>query len=289
MTQEVSMEFQTGIVESADGTAVSHRVVGGGGTPVVLVHGGIQAAQSFQRLAEILSSRYRVYIPERRGRRPGAPVGENYGLAREGEDLEALLRAVDARHVFGLSSGAVIALYTAIEYGGVDKLALYEPPLTIDGATPAAWLPQFEHALTTSGHAAAVVAVLKGTGDRSPLMLLPTWALINLVRIVLQVDKRTHARHDIALGDLVPTMRLDGIVTKESVALVNPRIEELRSQVLLLGGEKSAHQLRLGLDALSRRLPDAERVELQGVGHIAADNRGAPQRVARLLEDFWTD
>ena len=283
------MEFRTGMVESADGTAVSHRVVGGSGAPVVLVHGGIQAAQSFQRLAQMLSSRYTVYIPDRRGRRPGAPIGEGYGLAREGEDLEALLRAVEARRVFGLSSGAVIALYTAIEYGGIDKLALYEPPLTIDGATPAAWLPKFEHALTTSGPPAGVAAVLKGTGDRSPLLLLPNWALTSLARLVLQLDRITHAQHDIALRDLVPTMRLDGIVTEQSVALINPRIEELRSQVLLLGGEKSARQLHLGLDALSRRLPDAERIELRGVGHIAADNRGAPQQVARLLEEFWAD
>lgn len=283
------MNVRAGTVVSADSTVVSHRVFGDGGPPVVLVHGGIQASQSFRRLARILSSRYTVYIPDRRGRRADVPAGRSYGLAREGEDLEALLRAVEARRVFGLSSGAVIALYTALEFGGIDKLVLYEPPLTIDGATPAAWLPQFERALTTSGPAAAVAAVLKGTGDRSALTRLPSWALTTLARIVLALDAKMHPRGDIALRDLVPTMRLDGIVTQQSVELVNPRIAELRSQVLLLGGQKSAHQLHLGLDALSRRLPDARRVQLQGVGHIAADNRGAPQQVAKLLDDFWAN
>lgn len=283
------MNFRTGTVLSADGTAISHRVVGEGGTPVVLVHGGIQAAQSFRRLADMLSTRYTVYIPERRGRRPDAPVGQNYGLAREGEDLEALLRGVQARRVFGLSSGAVIALYTAIQYGGIDKLAVYEPPLTIDNAKPAAWLPKFEHTLASSGPAAGVAAVLQGTGDRSPLMRLPTWALTSLARIVLAVDAKTHAPEDIALRDLVPTMLLDGIVTQQSVALVNPRIDELRAQVLLLGGQKSAYQLHLGLDALNSRLSNAKRVELKRTGHIAADNRGVPQQVARLLDDFWAD
>lgn len=283
------MNYRTGEVMSADGTAVSHRVFGDGGTPVVLVHGGLQGAQSFRRLAEMLSSRHTVYIPDRRGRRPNVPAGENYGLVREGEDLEALLRAVDARRVFGLSSGAIIALYTAIQYGVVEKLALYEPPLTIDGAEPAAWLPRFEHALATSDSAAGMTEIVKGTGDRSPLMRLPNWVLTNLLRIALKVDAKTHAPDDVALRDLVPTMRLDGIVTRQSVALVNPRIEELRADVLLLGGEKSAHQLHLGLDALSKRLPNAERVELKKIGHIAADNRGAPQHVARLLEKFWAD
>ncbi|MED5814616.1 alpha/beta hydrolase [Mycolicibacterium sp. 050232] len=283
------MNFRTGSVVSADGTEVSHRVVGEDGPSVVLVHGGIQAAQSFRRLAELLSSKFTVYVPDRRGRRPDVPAGEDYGLAREGEDLDALLRAVGARRVFGLSSGAIVALYTAIQFGGIDKLALYEPPLTIDGAQPAAWLPRFEDALTRSGPAAGVTAVLKGTGDNSPLMALPNWALTTLARIALAIDAKTHAPEDLALRDLVPTMRLDGIATLQSVALVNPRIEELRSGVLLLGGEKSAHQLHLGLDALSKRLPNAKRIELKRIGHIAADNRGAPQRVAQLLESFWQE
>lgn len=283
------MNYRTGTVSSADGTAVTHRIVGAGGTPIILVHGGIQAAQSFRRLADILGARYTVYIPDRRGRRPEVPAGENYGLAREGEDLQALLSAVGARRVFGLSSGAIIALYTAIRYGGVDQLALFEPPLTIDGATRAAWLPKYERALTTSGPAAAVTEVLKGTGDRSPLMLLPKWALTALIGVALAVDARRHAADDLALRDLVPTMRLDGIATLQSVDLLNPRIEELCCDVLLLGGQKSAHQLHLGLDALAGRLPNANRVELRGVGHIAADNRGAPHKVARLLDDFWAD
>lgn len=73
------------------------------------------------------------------------------------------------------------------------------------------------------------------------------------------------------------------------MALVNPRIAEVRSEVLLLGGEKSARPLGAGLDALSRRLPNTKRIELKGTGHVAADNRGVPQEVARLLEDFFAD
>jgi pimeloyl-ACP methyl ester carboxylesterase len=283
------VSYRTGSVLSADGTTVTHRVVGNGATPIVLVHGGIQAAQNFQRLAVMLSPRYTVYIPDRRGRRPEVPAGERYGLAREGEDLDALLRAVEARRVFGLSSGAIIALYTAIQYTGVEKLALYEPPLTIDGADPAAWFPRFEHAIAVSDFAAAMVEVLKGTGDSSPLMLLPRWALTPLLRIALAKEAKGHPPGDIALRDLIPTMRLDGVVQRESVGLVNPRIVELRSEVLLLSGENSARPLGVAVDALDRRLPKAQRVELKGTGHVAADNHGVPQDVARVLGDFFAD
>jgi pimeloyl-ACP methyl ester carboxylesterase len=281
------VSYRTGSVLSADGTAVTHRVYGDSGTPIVLVHGGMQAAQNFRRLAEMLSSRYTVYIPDRRGRRPDVPAGEDYGLAREGEDLDALLRAVEARRVFGLSSGAIIALYTAIQFAGVDKLALYEPPLTIDKANPATWSARFEPAIATSGPAAAMAVVLKGTGGRSPLMLLPNWALTPLLRRGLERDAKEHSPDNIALADLVTTMRLDLIVQRDATALVNPGIAELRSELLLLGGEKSARPLGLGLDAISRRLPNAKRVELTGAGHVAADNRGVPEKVARLLEDFF--
>jgi pimeloyl-ACP methyl ester carboxylesterase len=281
------VNYRTGVVLSADGTRVSHRVYGQGGPPIVLVHGGMQAAQNFRRLAEMLSSSYTVYIPDRRGRRPGVPTGEDYGLAREGEDLDALLRAVGARRVFGLSSGAIIALYTAIQFGRVDKLALYEPPLTIDRADPSGWFPQFERAVARSGAAAAMVVLVKGVGDRSPLMLLPDWALTQLLGVVLNRDAKRLPPGDIALRDLVPIMRLDCIVQQQSVTLVNARIPEMGSEVLLLGGEKSAPPLGLGLDALSGRLPNARRVELKGAGHAAADNRGMPQQVARVLADFF--
>lgn len=73
------MKYRTGTVVSADGTEVSHRIVGEGGAPIVLVHGGIQAAQSFQRLAELLGSHYTVYLPDRRGRRPEVAVARTTG------------------------------------------------------------------------------------------------------------------------------------------------------------------------------------------------------------------
>ncbi|GAA0986738.1 hypothetical protein GCM10009551_038780 [Nocardiopsis tropica] len=41
------------------------------------------------------------------------------------------------------------------------------------------------------------------------------------------------------------------------------------------------------LDALERVLPRACRVELRGVGHLAADNGGRPELVARALAGFF--
>jgi hypothetical protein len=56
---------------------------------------------------------------------------------------------------------------------------------------------------------------------------------------------------------------------------------------LLLGGSKSPSFLTRTLDALSRVLPNVERVELQGLLHGAALDGGKPERVAQELRRFF--
>lgn len=281
------VNYRTGAVRSADGTEVTHRIIGDRGPAIVLVHGGLQAAQNFQRLAEHLSARFVVYVPDRRGRRPGVPAGSGYGLECEGQDLDALVRAVGARQLFGLSSGATIALYTALEYPGIEKLALYEPPLTIDGADPAYWVPDYERAVAAGNLASALTEVLKGTAGRDWIPRLPRFVLVPLLRVAIEIDAAFRTGENLSLRELIPTMHLDSIVQHQSIEMVNPRLPELRSDLLLLGGEKSMEPLGLGLDAIAKRLPNAQRVELTGVGHVAADNRGDPAAVARILDRFF--
>jgi pimeloyl-ACP methyl ester carboxylesterase len=190
------------------------------------------------------------------------------------------------RRVFGLSSGAIIALYTAIEHRGVERLALYEPPLTIDGANPSSWVPQFERAMAACDPAAAMTEIIKGTGDRSLMTRLPRFVLTSLLRAAIARNAKEALEEDISIRELIPTVHFDIRVVRESLAMVNPRISELHSDVLLLGGDKTARHHRLALDALAKRLPDAGRVELKGIGHLAADNRGQPDEVARIVGDF---
>jgi uncharacterized protein (DUF2336 family) len=62
----------------------------------------------------------------------------------------------------------------------------------------------------------------------------------------------------------------------------------VRAETLLLGGSKSAVYLGAALDALSTVLPNWERIEFSGIGHIAADNSGAPKRVADELRRYFS-
>jgi hypothetical protein len=57
--------------------------------------------------------------------------------------------------------------------------------------------------------------------------------------------------------------------------------------VLLLGGSDSPTYLQRTLDALETTLARVRRVELLGVGHLAPNNTGEPERVAGELRTFF--
>lgn len=89
---------------------------------------------AYRRLALALSASFTVITAERRGRgispRPYAP---DHSIARDVEDLDAIMTATGATKLFGLSSGAVIALEAARTLPRVEQLTVYEPPFYRDG------------------------------------------------------------------------------------------------------------------------------------------------------------
>ncbi len=278
------MSYRTASLVSADGTAISYRSYGSG-PGVVLLHGGLQAAQNFDKLALALGDTFTVHVPDRRGRGKSGAFGPSYGLAAERADLEALLRATSARCVFGLSSGAVIALYAARTLTAIAKLALYEPPLTVRGARPDAWVPDYERALESGDLAAAIVAAIKGTSDHSALAHVPRALLVAGMRLAMRLDAADKHEDHVALRALVPTMHYDVQLVREIAD--DSSFRDLRCPLLLLGGERSARFLRVALDELADQLPSATRIELRRVGHTAADNTGQPAKVADVLRPFF--
>jgi pimeloyl-ACP methyl ester carboxylesterase len=117
-------------VRSKDGTVIAFDR-SGTGPALVLVGGAFQFRafdQRTQQLASILSARFDVYHYDRRGRGESTDTIP-YAVEREVEDLEALIAAAGGKaYVFGMSSGAVLALRAAASGLAIRKLALYEPP-----------------------------------------------------------------------------------------------------------------------------------------------------------------
>ena len=250
--------------------------VSGGGPKVVLLHGGMQTSANFTRLARCLAAGFTVYVPDRRGRGLSGPARFGHGLRAEIGDLAAVIEETGARNVFGLSSGAVVALRAAMELP-IERLALYEPPLKHGGHDPVAWLPRYEKELSRGRRAAAFVTVAKGAGD---LRYVPRAAMIPLMGLAFRAGRGRQ------IGDLVPTMRLDAAVVEDAAGPLGT-YRAVTAETLLLGGERSPAYLKGVLNGLEPVLPRVRRVTLSGVGHLAAVDSGRPELVAAELRKFF--
>jgi pimeloyl-ACP methyl ester carboxylesterase len=272
-----------GFVTSKDGTTINFRQLGAG-PGLVLLHGGMQASQNFTRLALELSDAFTVYVPDRRGRGLSGPHGNGYNLGKECEDVAALLAATGAWNLFGLSSGAIITLQTALTLPSIRKIALYEPPLSIDRSSPTAWVARYDSEVSEGRLAAAFVTVMKGVGTSPMFRMLPRFVLEPMIDRTLR--GQSVADRDVPLSALIPTMHFDVQLVIETEGLVGT-FKGIKAEVLLLGGGKSQKFLRVVLDALNATLARPRRVELAGLDHLGPDNSGRPEKVAAELREFF--
>ena len=286
MKASIRPAYATGSVISADGTTIGYRRYGHG-PGVVLVHGGMQGAQNFAKLALALADSFTVYVPDRRGRGLSGPFGPRYGMDRECEDLGALLSQTGASDVFGLSSGALIVLRAALSNPSIRRAALYEPPFPVADLSLVGWASRFDEEVDRGDLASALVTALKATGDPSIFTRLPRRVLTPPLRLAVWADRRRPAAgNDIPFAALIPTLHYDTTLVRE----MEGKFDECRTiaaEVLLLGGSRSQPFLRAALDSLAHAIPRAARVELPNVGHVAADNDGKPALVARELRRFF--
>jgi pimeloyl-ACP methyl ester carboxylesterase len=246
----------------------------------------MQAAQNLMQLGAALADAFTVVIPDRRGRGLSGPYRAHDGILTACKDLQALLEKTGAHYVFGLSAGAVMALQAALSSPGIHKLALYEPPLPVEGSDPTAWVPRFDREIAEGKLAAALLTVVRGTGDSPFLAHVPRFVLRPLLALAIRADAHAVKDGDVPLRELIPTMHFDAQAVRDTQGTL-ASFRQARAAVLLLGGSKSPRDLRLALDALERVLPQMQRVEFQGVGHLAADNSGKPGLVATELRRFF--
>lgn len=118
------------------------------------------------KLGVALSDLFTVYIPDRRGRGLSGQFGEDYSMQKEVEDVDAIITKNGAYNIFGLSSGALIALQTALKLPAIHKSALYGPPFDIDNSIRGilSFMPRFYPEIAEGKLADATVTMLKDFG-----------------------------------------------------------------------------------------------------------------------------
>jgi pimeloyl-ACP methyl ester carboxylesterase len=285
----IEEHVDTDAVISADGTRIGYRQFGRG-RAIVVLHGTMSSGYNHRELAEALADSFTVVVPDRRGRGLSGPIGSDYGLEREVEDVEALVRSTGARGVFGVSSGGIVALESALRLPALGKVAAFEPPFFGDSAAPSAILTRFDEEMAQGRIAAALVTAMKGAKMGPPMFgVLPRWLVERMTGAFMATEDRKPSNGYISMRALAPLLRYDFQIVLETSGRVE-HFAAIRSDVLLLGGSKSPAYLKAALDDLGRVLPDAHRMDLPGLDHAASWNRdrgGHPGPVADALRGFF--
>ncbi len=277
-------------VTSNDGTEIGYRQMGSG-PGLILVHGGMASSQSLMTLANSLSEDFTVYIPDRRGRGLSGPFGNDYSIQKEVEDLDAIIKKTHAHYIFGLSSGALIAIKASLYLPSINKIVLYEPPIVIDHSMVEKHefcMKRFDQEIDDDKLGSAFLTALEGFEIMPSLLrYIPRFLLVRYFSMALKKDAESVKENDVSLKELIPTQHFDyRLIIETEGSIID--FKGVTSQVLLLGGSKSPIFLKHCLDKLNNVLVCAKRVELRGLGHAAPINNNQPEQVAEELRKFLT-
>ncbi|MBS4194171.1 alpha/beta fold hydrolase [Lederbergia citri] len=281
--------MHTSFVTSKDGTNIGYREIGQG-PGLIIVHGTMETSLSHSQLAKALSDNFTVYLYDRRGRGLSGPYRDDHVIQKEVEDLEAVLSKTGALFLFGVSAGALICLQAALNLTSIDKAALFDPPLIIDGSVSSDFMVRYDKEIADGDLVSALVTAMLG-GQMGPPIFnsVPRWLLKMLTKIMLISDERHAKKDNVTMKMLAPTIHYDFNLSFE----LEDKLECFNAidvEVLLLGTGKSPQYFKTALDALTRILPHAERVDFPELNHGASGNKnrgGNPERVAQELVRFF--
>lgn len=146
-------------LNSTDGTTIAYER-SGSGPAIVFVVGAFNDHATLAPLAAELAGDFAVVTYDRRARGDSGDT-KPWSIDREVEDLDALIAEVGGRaHVFGFSSGGILALHAAARGSAISRLVCYEPPYPF-GEGNAADLPTRLGELVDAGRAADAVALFQ--------------------------------------------------------------------------------------------------------------------------------
>src|SRR5262249_19962789 len=219
----------------------------------------------------MLARPFRVFAYDRRARGDSGDTPA-YAVGREVEDLEALIEeAGGSAQVWGMSSGAALALEAAASGLRIAKLALYEPPFIVDDSRPPIphdYISRLNGMLTEERRGDAVKLFLREMGAPriviALMRFLPRWSRLEAVAHTLPYDATI----------------LRG--TQDGRPLPAERWRSVTMPTLVIVGGKSPKWFHNGTRALAHVLPNAQHLVLEGQTHNVKAKPLAP-----ILEQFF--
>jgi pimeloyl-ACP methyl ester carboxylesterase len=263
----VRIEAPLEYVRSKDGTRIAFCRLGEG-PAIVFVHGSLSKGADWLGVANCLSSQSTCFLMDRRGYARSESGVSPYSIAREFDDVGAVLSAAgrDASLV-GHSYGAICAMGAAMR-APVPRLVLYEPPLPIGGLIAGENLAPYCRAVADGRLDDALEIGLK------KFMRLPG----------AHVHKMRSSSAWSKLASLAPTWPRELKAMDGLPGDVNAYAKLACPTLLLLGTESPEHPFRNAIAALSQTLPNVRTASLPGQSHMAM--RSAQDLLAREISGF---
>jgi pimeloyl-ACP methyl ester carboxylesterase len=263
-------------VISKDGTTIAYDRAGRG--PAVILVAGAFSYRKYPasvQLADLLAKHFTVFNYDRRGRGASSDT-KPYAVEREIEDIQALIDAAGgSAFVWGLSSGAILALKAAASGLAITKLALQEPPLFVNATDRQPPKDFTEHVtdLIASDRRDDAVKYFMTAGMGAPGFVIPlmhlmpgAWPKLKAVAHTLPYDAQLLESHPAGKP-------LSG---KDWRSVTMP--------TLVMAGSESPAFLRHDAQALAEALRHARLLTQKGLGHT---KQLSPKLIASVLGEFF--
>src|SRR5260370_13693543 len=256
--------FSMRTATSADGTIIAVDQTGQG-PPVILVVGAFNDRSTGAPPAKAVGSQLTALNYDRRGRGASGDT-QPYAVEREVEDLDALIReAGGAAHVFGYSSGAILAVEGEARGLNIAKLALYDPPFILGDDIP-------RPPKGIAGQLARLVA----SGSRGEAVELFQTKIVRIPEQVVAQFRQAPFRP--ALEAIAHTLVYDASIIGDH-ELPMAQLRSIRTPTLVLYGGHSPAFLGNSAKARAKALSDGHLRALAGQTHDIVPMAWAPVRL----------
>lgn len=260
-------------IELVDGLALTAV---GNGRPVLWIHGYTLDSSIWFDLWEKLPNHRHVGI-DLPGHGKSRPFGRRQTLPELAQDIAKIAARLDARHLVGISFGAMVALQTVIE-APTQFLTL------VLGSTPLGGGPEDSSAQSRNVELTRVMAE-KGVG----LWLTDLW--MKSPPNIFKGAERLPELYS-RLRGIVERHRWEELSGGQMHSLSlhiqsTHQLRQMRAAVLLVLGEDEIPAFKRCAEIIKRHIPKCRRIYIPSAGHLCLIEE--PTASAKALADHWAD
>lgn len=241
-------------ITSKDGTVLGYRRAGHG-PALLLVHGTTADHTRWQGISPRLEQQFTVHAMDRRGR-GGSGDGPEYQLAREAEDVAAVVDSIEGPvNILGHSYGAVCSLEAALLTDRISTMVLYEPPIPTSLPMYPPGIPDRMQSLIDDGEQEAALELFLSEVVDMPEHELAAYRQLPVWKVRIE---------------LAPTIPRE-LAIDRTYRFDPDKFADLDIPIRLLLGGESPPMFQRAIETAAEALPNATVAILTGQQHIAMD------------------